>query len=254
MAETTTKYRSVSERGHAKFLESFDKLIAFNQTLDAARLNAPADLTGASFEALRTQAANEHAQIGISKADWRTAAQERQKAAELLDSRAAQTVALLEARGARPEVVEDARFYVRKLRGDRTKPLAKDDPETIDFDESETTISNSQQSNAARIATFGELIDFLSVQPVYEGVINYGLTIAELRTFAAALDTKHRASITAGTAYGSDIADRNGTFYTNEDSILNRAKRYKKLVFAVYGGDSDEYKTVNGISFQSPNR
>jgi len=252
MAETTPKNKSVSEKGHAKFLESLDRLIAVNAMLDASKLNAPADLTTAALEALRTQAANEHAQIGESKAEWRTAAQERQTDADKLDSKAAQTVALLEARGARAETVEDARSYVRKLRGDRAKPLQKDDPQTLDVDESETTISNSQQSNAARIAVLGELIDFLAAQTVYEGVINEGLTVAELRTFAAALDTKHLASITAGTAHSNLIADRNGTFYTNEDSILNRVKRYKKLVFATYGGDSDEYRMVSEIPFQKP--
>lgn len=254
MADNAPKSKSVSEKGHAKFLESLDRLIAVDATLDALTLDAPADLNSTALAAMRAQAATAHDKIGASKANWRTVALTRQTDADELDSMAAQAVALLEAQGASAETVEDARSTVRRLRGDRKTDAPKDDPLTPNVDESAGGISTSQQSNAARIATFGELIAFLEVQPDYAQVKKPGFKIAELRAFNEALDAKHNASIAAATALDIDRGDRNGIFYLNDDSILARVKRYKKLVFGTYGGDSDEYRMVNEIPFEKAGR
>lgn len=252
MPNNTPKNSSTSEKGHAKFMESFDRLIAVDATLDPLKLNAPAALTSAALASLRTAAVAGHAKVGESKANWRTVALLRQTDADKLDSMATQAVALLESRGVSAETVEDARSYVRKLRGDRKTAAVKDNPLTLDVDESDGNISNSQQSNAAKISTFGELIDYLEAQSEYADVTTDGFKIVELRDFADTLQAKHNASIIAATTLETDRADRNGTFYTNDDSVLNRAKRYKKLVFGVYGGNSDEYRMVSEIPFQKP--
>jgi len=55
----------------AKTLESFDKLIKFGETLDAARLAAPADLKTVALRALYT--ADQEA-VGNARAGWRTVA------------------------------------------------------------------------------------------------------------------------------------------------------------------------------------
>ena len=245
---------SKSETGHAKFLESLDRLIAADATLDPARLNAPANLRSAALAALRTEAGTRHAQVGDSKAYWRTVTLDRQTDADKLDSMAAQAVALLDSRGAKAETVEDARSYVRKLHGASRKKRSADDPATPDTDESAKGISVSQQSNAAKISTFYELIDFLEAQPEYAGVTNAGFKIADLRTFADALQSKHQLSITAATTLAADRNARNDYFYDSADSVLNTAKRYKKLVYGEYGAKSPEYQLVNHIPFQKPSR
>lgn len=76
--------------------------------------------------------------------------------------------------------------------------------------------------------------------------------IADLQPFADGLEDKHNASIVAAIALDNNRAARNGFYYTDEKSVLNIAKRYKKLVFGAYGGDSDEYKAVNEIPFEKP--
>ncbi len=251
---TTTNPNPVSrsETGHAKFIESIERLIAADATLDPLKLKPPADLKSSSLAALLPEANTRHTQVGNAKADWRTVTLDRQTDADQLDRRAAQAVALLEAQGARAETIEDARSYVRKLRGDRKKAKPKDDAATPNLDESDAGISVSQQSNAARIAAFSELIDFLEAQSQYAAVTNPGYTVAELRAFADSVRAKHTVSIAAAAALASDRGKRDAFFYTDSKSVLALAKRYKKLVFGAYGANSPEYALVNSIPFQKP--
>ena len=222
-------------------------------TLDPLKLNAPADLVSAALGAMRVTAGTMLGDIGEAAANWRTVALERQTEADELDSMAAQAVALLEAQGVSAETIEDARSLVRKLRGDRKSKPAPDNPLTLDIDESDANNSTSQQSNAARIAKFRELVDFLAAQPAYVNVTNSRFKIGSLQSFIDGVEAKHNASITAATALDNKRADRDAFYYTGEKSVLNLAKRYKKLVFGAYGGDSPEYQAVSEIPFQKPN-
>lgn len=251
---TTTNPVSRSETGHAKFIESIERLIAADATLDPAKLNAPADLRSSALAALLPGANTRQTQVGNAKADWRTVTLDRQTDADEIESKAAQAVALLEAQGARGETVEDARSYVRKLQGKRKTPKPADDAATPAVDESEAGISVSQQSNAAKIANFSELIDYLEAQPEYAAVTNPGYTVTELRAFADNLRAKHTVSINAATTLSADRSDRDAFFYTDPNSVLALAKRYKKLVFGAYGANSPEYALVNSIPFQKANK
>lgn len=252
--DPTPKKISTSEKGHAIFVESIDRLIVADATLDPVKLDAPPDLTSAALAALLPAATAKLQKVGDSKAEWRTIALVRRTDIEQMDSMAAQAVALLESRGASKETVEAARTYVRKIRGGGKKNSTPDDPNTPDIDESEAGISKSQQSSAAIISTFFELIDYLEAQPEYATVTNPALTIAALRDFAESVQAKHTASIVAVTGLSADRADRDAFFYIAKSSVLNLAKRYKKLVFGAYGGNSPEYELVNAIPFQKPSK
>jgi hypothetical protein len=120
---------------------------------------------------------------------------------------------------------------------------------TPDIDESEKSISALQQSNAARISTFYELIDFLEAQSEYASLSNPEFKIAALRAFADSVSGKHDASITAATTLSSNRIERDKVFFDNDDSIINRARRLKKAVGGAYGFNSPEYKTINAIPF-----
>lgn len=252
MPENTVKKISKSEQGHAKFLESIERLIAADATLDPLRLNAPDDLKSAALAAMQTGAITKFNKVDDSLANWRTAALARQVDADLIASKLSRAIDLFESRGASPEAVEDARSYLRKVQGAATKK--KDDPSTTDIDESETGISNSQQSNAAKLGFFGGAIDYLEAQPLYAEVKNQGFTIADLRAFKDSTQAKHDTSIGSATTLSVDRSDRNGFFYEAADSVLSRAKRYKALVRGAYGAKSPQYALVNAIPFRKPSK
>lgn len=236
---------------YSQMLESLTSLIAFENTLDLAFLDPPPDLKPNSLTDLKTLATTLHSSVGNSKGDWRTIALDRATDADELASVASQAVALLESRGASKETIEDARFYVRKLQGKRKGPKPVDDPSTPNVDESQNAISASQQSNAARISTFLELVDFLEAQPEYADVKREGFKPAQLRDRGNSVQAKHDGSITAVNKLTSDRTERDKVFFDNADSILNRSKRFKKVVAGAYGFDSPEYKTVNAIPFSN---
>jgi hypothetical protein len=242
----------MADTGHAKILESLGKLIAQSETLDQVRLNPPTDLTIAALNTLRTEATALQTKVGDSKADWRTAAQEIAASVETFASLASQAVAQLEARGATAKTVEQARGYVRKLQGKRSSQAAVDDPTTPDVDESEQSISASQQSRAAQIATFNELIDFLEAQAAYAGVTKPELLVANLRAKVNSAQDKHDDTIESAAALSADRIARDKLFYLDANNICDRAKRFKLLVKGEYGANSPEYQAVNAIPFQKP--
>jgi hypothetical protein len=240
----------MADKGHAKVLESLGKLIAFSETLDQTRLNPPPELTLEALTALRTNATALQTKTGNSKADWRTSTLKRAAFVKKLASLAAQAVAQLEARGASAETVEDARGYVRKLQGKRAAPAAPDNPETAGIDESAQGISASQQSSAAQIANFHELIDFLEAQPNYAGVTKPELLVANLRSIANMAQTLHDASFGVAASLANDRIERNKAFYLEENNICDLGRRFKNLVKGEYGINSPEFNEVNSIPFR----
>jgi hypothetical protein len=239
----------MADNTYSKMLEHLGELIAFEETLDLVKVDPAPDLTPAALTDLRTLATELHTAVGNAKGDWRTATLDRTTDADMLASKASKAVAAFESRGASKEKIEQARFYVRKLQGKRAGEAAVDDPSTPDVDESEKSISASQQSNAARISIFYELIDFLEAQVEYASVNNPELKISALRAFADSVQAKHDTSITTASTLSSGRIARDKVFFDNADSIVNRAKRLKKAVGAAYGFDSPEYKTINAIQF-----
>jgi hypothetical protein len=240
----------MADNTYSKMLEHLDQMIAFEQTLDLVKVDPAPDLMPDALTTLRAEATVLHNAVGNAKGDWRTATLDRTTNTDTLASRASQAVAALESRGASAEKVEQARFYVRKLQGRRAGEKPLDDPSTPDIDESEKGISAAQTSNAAKISTFSELVDFLEAQVEYASVKNPELTITAMRNFAVSVSGKHDTSITTATTLSSKRIERDKVFFDNEGSIVNRAKRLKKAVGAAYGFDSPEYKTINSISFQ----
>jgi hypothetical protein len=190
--------------------------------------------------------------VGNSKADFRTVALDRQTEVERFEPLAAQAVGQLAGRGASAETVEDARSYVRKLQGRTLKPKPVTDPASPAFNPSEKNISSSQQSNAFKISTFLELVDFLEAQTAYASVKQAGLLVSDLRAVGTSAQAKHTASIAQAATLAADRNARNKFFFLDPNNICELAARYKNLVKGAFGAKSPEYKTINSIPFKKP--
>lgn len=254
MVVPVNKTKKQYESGHAKNLESLGKLIASSETFDQTILNPPSLLKISALMAMRATATALLQAVGNLRADWRTVALARAVYIDTFESIASQAVGQLAGRGASKETVRDARGYLRKLRGKSLTVKKTDDPATPEIDESVKGISKSQQSNAAKIATFYELIDFLEAQPEYANVTKAGLTIADLRALVDAAQAKHDVSITAAAQLSAKRDERNKFFYlTPKINIIDIALQFKELVKGSFGGvGSTEYKSVKGIRFRRP--
>ncbi|MBS1793740.1 MAG: hypothetical protein JSS81_07795 [Acidobacteria bacterium] len=246
------KTRRRYESGHPKTLEAFARMIAAGGQFDQARLNPPPDLTLDALEHAYAQALALQTAVWSARADFRTAALERQMLVDRFDSLATQAVGQLFGRGASLETAEDARGYVRKLRGTGSKPAASQNPSSPNFDPSARNISTTQRSNAARIATFLELLDFLEAQSAYAMVTQPELLIPNLRSLAAEAQSKHGVSITSAAALTRHRYERNKRFYLEPNNLCDLAARYKELVKGVFGARSPEFKTIRSFRFRKP--
>ncbi|MBS1794953.1 MAG: hypothetical protein JSS81_13920 [Acidobacteria bacterium] len=244
------KTRRRSESGFAKVLEAFARLRALAVHLDQTRLGPPDDLTLEALERAYNEAYALQTAVGNARADFRTAALDRQLLIDQFDAIAAQAVGQLAGRGAHPESVRDARGYVGKMRGKRVTPKAEQNPASPHFDPTARNISASQTSSAAKIHTFLELIDFLEAQPVYATVSLAGVTTRELRATVERAQSLHLLSIDKAADLKRDRGRRNRRFYFDEDSLCELGLRYKELVKGAYGVRSNEYKAVRSISFR----
>lgn len=254
MADSIKKTKKQYESGHAKNLESFGKLIAASETFDQAKLDPPAELAIAALNQTRSTGADLLQAVGNLRADWRTVALDRAVEVDSFESVASQAVGQLAGRGADKETVKDARGYVRKLQGKSLTIKKTGDPNAPDVDESEQGISKSQQSSAAKLAVFNELIDFLEAQAEYAQVKQSGLTVVDLRSLAASAQAKHDSSIAAAVSLASKRGERNEFFYlAPKTNMIDRALQFKELVKGAFGGaGSVEYKLVKPIAFKRP--
>jgi hypothetical protein len=241
------------EKGHAKIVEALFRLIAFLQTLDPTKYNPPnPNLTIVSLQTLHAQAVQVLAAVSGAKEDWRTKAKDRALDIDELPALAVSAVALFASLGVDKERVDQARTYLRKIRGQRAEPAVKDDPNTPE-DESEKNISAAQTSAAQIIAHFRALIDFLTAQTEYQGLVkDAGLQAANLVGVADTVEAKHNLSVTAAAQVSSERMERDKVLYNNANSACNRAALIKEYVKGKYGASSVEYKTVNSISFEKP--
>ena len=183
------------EKGHAKIVEALFRLIAFLQTLDPAKYSPPnVNLTIFSLQALHAAALNALAEVSGAKEVWRTDAKARALLVEKLATIAASAVGLFASLGVDKERVDQAKSYLRKLQGRRASPAIADDPNTPE-DESEKSISASQQSSAQMIAHFRALTDFLAAQVEYQGLTDAGLQVSDLTSMADDVEDKHQTSV-----------------------------------------------------------
>ncbi|MBS1796909.1 MAG: hypothetical protein JSS81_23990 [Acidobacteria bacterium] len=244
------KTRRRSESGFAKVLEAFARLRALAVHFDQTRLGPPDDLTLEALERAYREAYDLQTAVGNARADFRTAALERQLLIDNFDALAAQAVGQLAGRGAHPESVRDARGYVQKIRGERIGEKAEQNPASPHYNPNAKNISASQTSSAAKIQTFLELIDFLEAQTAYGSVRMAGLTIGELRATVETAQYLHAESIEKAADLTHRRGLRNRRFYLDEDNLCDLGLRYKELVKGAYGTKSAEYKAIKAISFK----
>lgn len=240
------------EKGHAKIVEALFRLIAFLQTLDPAKYSPPnVNLTIFSLQALHAAALNALAEVSGAKEVWRTDAKARALLVEKLATIAASAVGLFASLGVDKERVDQAKSYLRKLQGRRASPAIADDPNTPE-DESEKSISASQQSSAQMIAHFRALTDFLAAQVEYQGLTDAGLQVSDLTSMADDVEDKHQTSVISAAQVTSKRNARDVMLYDNANSVCNRAALVKEYVKGKYGTTSPEYQTVRAISFEKP--
>jgi hypothetical protein len=237
--------QSTSEVGHAKNMENFADLIQFcsgygasyNPSKDYLKLPAlNTKLSDAQLSLINVQAAH---------AAFINAVNSRQEVFAPLSKLATRIQNALDASGVPDNIVQDAKTYVRKLKGKRASTLPPTEP-----GQEPNINSVSQMSFDQRIENFSQLIILLETVPAYTPN-EPELQITALKNLLEDMKDSNSEHGAALVQVSNSRLARNIVLYNTEGGLVNLASEVKKYVKSVYGATAPEYKQISGIKFWS---
>lgn len=159
-----------------------------------------------------------------------------------LASLCALVVAEMVMSGASRETVDQLRFLVRKLRGQRKVPKNPNDPTAVYNSVSQVNYDNL-------VANFERFIMMVAADPNYDPVTD----ALKVTTLEAKLETLRTANINVIVAKAElDAARiaRNEFFNTEVTGLVDVFLTAKNVVLTNFGRNSAQYKQVSGLSFK----
>lgn len=240
---------STSETGHAKNVATFRDLIAFC-TGNPGYNPSATPLTIAALTTKLSDARTALSNVMAAQTAFNNAVNDRRLEFQNLKPLATRVVNTLNASGATPEAIKDAKTIIRKLRGKRA---AADKP--VEETPSITpppgnTISVSQQSYDQKMQHFSKLIALLSTTATYNPN-ETDLTIASLQAKLAALQAADAAVISAYTNYSNSRIARNEELYNPATGLVAIAANVKNYVKAISGSASPYFEQISGLVFRA---
>jgi len=238
---------STSETGHAVNFNNFNTLIArctgygilynpSNNLIKLPALNATSTNAGAAFQ-----------QITLTKPPWDTNINIRQQWFSDMSQLAGRVVNAFDACENITDLqVEDAKVFLRKIRGERkSKKILNpnpDDPQQI---------SVSQLSFANQLMHFAGLVGFVTSTPDY--VPNETeLQPPNLTVFLGQLNTVNQNVTTTVQPYLDALGARNLILYGDKTGIYDLQKEVKKYVKSVQAITLEQFRQISGLRFRKP--
>ncbi|HEY3429504.1 MAG TPA: hypothetical protein VGK39_02430, partial [Cyclobacteriaceae bacterium] len=160
---------------------------------------------------------------------------------------ASSVLRILEASGALPEKVEDARAFTRQITGFITRK-----PVDAHASEKEKR-SILQLAYASRIDSFAKLVEAVSTEPLYQGNEEY-LSVEGLKSKLALLNKLNQQVTDAHIAWSNARINRNYTLYQSTQSVYKVMQAVRKYLRAIFGLDSEQYAQVKALKFIKPGR
>jgi len=244
---------STSETGNAKNVANFQELISYVTGYGPTYNPANAAITVAALNAKEAAAATSLTAVNTALAVHTTAVNAREIAFEAFEPILARIASAAVAAGLSPEVIEDIRSIIRKLRGSRSgpkPPTIPDDPATPE-DESSTSHSVSQMSYDSRIENFEKLIELLTAQPLY-APNEADLTIAALNTRLTNMRAENLAVVNAYTPLSNSRIERNVLLYDETKGLVALAQAAKNYVKSIFGASSPQWDQISALKFTRP--
>jgi hypothetical protein len=237
----------MSEQGHVKNLENLKRARDFAVSWGVKYKPSNPLAEVANLVAVINAAEPSLADVQAAKTPYRNAVAAAQDAFAPLSERITRVMNALKASGVPDSVVEDAKTYSRKIKGQRASAKPADDPASPNFDESEKANSVSQMSRAQRIESLDALISLLGSQTLYNPNES-GLTVADLTDYSSDLKAKTEAVQTAFVTLSNQRAARDAIFYTDTTGLVDVGNLFKRYVES-FGRNSPEWSQVKGLKF-----
>ncbi|MDR1562214.1 MAG: hypothetical protein LBS54_03875 [Dysgonamonadaceae bacterium] len=240
--------KSTTESGTSTYVGNFDELTGICDGFGPAYSPKPDYL---KIPALKTQSV--HIKASINDVDYgmsnvATAEDARQKAFALLPPLATRVLAAATVLGLPDVVLVRIKEVVRKIRGDRAKPI-KVEP-LLEDEEPKKHISVSQKSFNEQIEHFHQLITYVAPHPEYAPTED-DLTVPSLRKLKDKMGITNDGAREANRILDDARDKRNALLYAPGTGMMDTALAVKEYVKAAFGTRSPQYKAVKSISFKN---
>lgn len=239
--------RSVSERGHAKNLETIKKMRDFAAGWGAnyTPTNAILKLTFVNTRIADGETVN--SELQTVRAPYKVAASVAEDAFEPLSKLMTRLEHGFKSSGVPDSAVEDLKTYTRKVKSGKKKTVVNPDP-AVEPEVPEKGHSGSQMS---RVNRTDNLDSGIAVLVAYNFDPNEAdLKPAALTAFSNGLKAKTEAVNTAYVPVSNKLNDRDEIFYLAPDSLFEIADAMEDYAVSRFGFDSPEHNQIRGLEFK----
>jgi hypothetical protein len=234
---------------HVKKVESFARLLGFcsgyGGTYNPGRPTLQIDALVQQLNQIQSAMEN----VKIAKAEYDNEVNRRKQAFDRLPRLLSSILRTLEASGAKPEKLEDARSFVHQITGASPK-----NHEPLPSAQTEVPVvhrSRLQLAYVSKADAFSKLVKAVTSEPLYqprEKTFNQ----TGLDEKVVELNQLNRQVADARGKWSKVLIERNRRMYKEDESLTQSARAVKKYVRALYGHDSEEYAQVKALNFTKP--
>lgn len=237
---------SNSETGHAKNVANFQDLIEFTTSFGPIYNPFKSALQVSELNNLKTIASTRLQEVITKNTEFNRRVNERILVFDKLSPLATRLINALKITNADSKTLEDAKGFVRKIRGKRISKVVKLlDPNFP----APKSISTSQLSFDQLVQHFSGLISILSTQPGYKPNED-DLKVEFLLVLLEKMEAKNNAVAAAYAAVTSARLDRDTILYSKNDGLVTIALEVKAYIKAAFGASSPQFKQVQGIDIR----
>lgn len=234
-----------NETGHAINVANLKRLIAFVNGYGAVYMPTKVSLTLAKLEILNTAAVASLGSVVVNNTAFNEVVNERMAAFKKLSSLSTRLVNALEVTDASAETIKNAKFFKRKLIGQRASGVQQVPVGTL----APNTISASQQSYTQRVQHLTGLVEILTQEPSY-APNEVELSLVELESYMVVLNNMNSKVAEKYADVNNSRLERNRVLYDNDDALVKTALEVKKYIKSLFGAKSSEFGQVSGIYFK----
>ncbi len=238
----------ISEVGHAKNVATLAELISIYTSWGAAYAPSNANISLGKLVNKLNDANTVMDDVTAVVADVKTSTNNRETLYKPLASTVSESVNYYKSTGATENNIDDAKGFLRKIRGVRATSVVVDNPATP-ANEAAVTHSAAQTSYIQRVEHFDGLIETYSNDPLY-APNEAKLTIATLQTYSQDLKDATDKVVADLTSQSSQRINRNKVLYADVSGLCDLASLSKAYAKSLWGASSPQNKQVSKLKFR----
>lgn len=235
---------------HVKTVESFARLLGFCSGYggyNPGRQSLQVDALTTQLNHIQSAIEN----VKIAKAEYDNEVNQRKQAFDQLPRLLSGILRRLEASGAKPEKLEDARAYVHQIIG--ASPKNREPLPSAQAEGKPVQRGKLQLAYVSKADSFSKLVKAVISEPLYQPRENQ-FTQAGLEEKVTELNQLNRHVADARRKWSEALIDRNKVLYKDEGSMTQSARAVKKYVRGLFGHDSAEYALIKALEFKKPGK